>query len=113
MHEFFHVFENYYYDNLYAEILELKKNEDESLEDFLIKFTHICYMFPLDDKPSNNDLISYLVSLTNETEHVVDEEYKSCFNVAFHVDLDLNENIVNVNPLVGIHMTGSLFTLGE
>jgi hypothetical protein len=42
MREFLHAFENYDYDNLCAEILELKKNEDESLEDFVIIFTHLC-----------------------------------------------------------------------
>ena len=31
MHEFFHDFENYDYDKLCEEILELRKNEDESL----------------------------------------------------------------------------------
>jgi hypothetical protein len=113
MHEFLHAFENYDYDNLCAEILELRKNKDESLEDFVIRFTHLCYRFPLDDRPSNNDLISCLVSLTNETYELVDEESKSCFNVPLHVDLDLNENVENANGLVGLHMSGSFFTMGD
>jgi hypothetical protein len=54
-----HDFENYDYDNLCAEISELRKNKDESLEDFVIIFTHLCYIFPLDDRPSTNDLISF------------------------------------------------------
>jgi hypothetical protein len=36
MHQFWHAFENYDYDDLCAEISELRKNEDESLEYFLI-----------------------------------------------------------------------------
>jgi hypothetical protein len=67
----------------------------------------------LDDRPSNNDLISCLVSLTNETYEPVDEESKSCFNVPSHVDLDLNENVENTNGLVGLHMSGSFFTMGD
>jgi hypothetical protein len=89
---------------LCVEILELKKNEDESIAYFIIRFTHLCYRFSLNDKPSNSDLISCLVSLTNEIDQLVDEESKSCFKVPLHVDLDLNENVVNANPLVGPHM---------
>jgi hypothetical protein len=55
MHEVLHDFENYDYDKLCEEILELRKNEDESLHDFVITFTHLFYAFPLDDRPSNND----------------------------------------------------------
>jgi hypothetical protein len=43
----------------------------------------------------------------------VDEEYKSCFNVPLHVDLDLNEHVVNVNGLYGLNMSGSFFTVGD
>jgi hypothetical protein len=95
------------------EISDLRKNEDESLEYFVIIFTHLCYRFPLDDRPSTNDLISCLVSLTNETYELVDEESKSCINVSLHVDLDLNENVENSNGLVGLHMSGSFFTMGD
>jgi len=56
-----------------AEILEIKKNEDESLTDCIIRFTHLCYRFHSDDRPSNGDLISCLVSLTNETYESMDE----------------------------------------
>jgi hypothetical protein len=113
MREFLHAFENYDYDKLCEEILELRKNEDESLEYFVIIFTHLFYRFPLDDRPSNNDLISCLVSLTNEIDELVDEESKSCFNVPLHDDLDLNENVENTNGLVGLHMSGSFFTMGD
>jgi hypothetical protein len=113
MRKFLHAFENYDYDNLCEEILELKKNEDESLKDFVIRFTHLCYRFPLDDRPSNNDLISCLVSLINETHKSMDEKSKSCFNLSSHVDLDLNENVENVNGLDGLHMSGSFFTVGD
>jgi hypothetical protein len=67
----------------------------------------------LDDRPSTNDLISCLVSLTNETYEPVDEESKSCFNVPFHADLDFNEKVENANGLVGLHMFGYLFTMGD
>jgi hypothetical protein len=30
-----------------------------------------------------------------------------------HDDLDLNENIENTNGLVGLHMSGSFFTMGD
>jgi hypothetical protein len=112
MREFLHAFENYDYDNLCAEIPELKKNEDESLKYFVIRFTHLCYRFPSDDRPSNHDLISCLVSLINETHESMDEESKSCFNVSSHVDLDLNKNVENVNGLDGLHMFGFFFTMG-
>ena len=62
MHEILHAFENYDYDNLCAEIPELKKNEDEFLKYFVIRFTHLCYRFPSDDRPSNHDLISCLAN---------------------------------------------------
>jgi hypothetical protein len=113
MHQFWHAFENYDYDDLCAEISELRKNEDESLEYFVIIFTHLCYRFPLDDRPSTNDLISFLVSLTNETYELVDEESKSCFNVSSHVDLDLHENVENANDLVGLGLSRSFFTMGD
>jgi hypothetical protein len=67
----------------------------------------------LDDKPSNNDLISSLVSLINETHKSMDEKSKSHFNLSSHVDLDLNENVENVNGLDGLHMSGSFFTMGD
>jgi hypothetical protein len=111
-HEFLHAFENYDYDKLCEEILELKKNEGESLEDFFVRFTHLCCIFPY-DRPSNNDLISCLVSLANEMYDSMDEESKSCSNVPLHVDLDSNENVENGNGLDGLHMFGSFFTMGD
>jgi len=62
MREILHAFENYDYDNLCAEIPELKKNEDEFLKYFVIRFTHLCYRFPSDDGPFNHDLISCLAN---------------------------------------------------
>ena len=99
MHEFLHAFENYDYDKLCEEILEHRKKEVESLKYFFIIFTHIFYRFPLNDKPSRNDLISCLVYLTNETYEPLNEESKSCSNVPLHVDLDLNKNVENANGL--------------
>ena len=114
MHNFWHDFENYDYDDLCAEISELKKNKDESLKYFLIRFMHLCYRFPMDDRlPSTNYLIFYLVYLTNETYEPMDEKYKSCLNVPLHADLDSCENVENANGLVGIHMFGYLFTMGD
>jgi hypothetical protein len=113
MCKFLHAFENYDFDNLCAKILEIKKNEDESLKDFVIIFTHLCCRFPLDDNPSNNDLISSLVSLINETNKSMDEKSKSCFNLSSHANLDLNEHVENVNGLDGLHMFGSFFTMGD
>jgi hypothetical protein len=43
----------------------------------------------------------------------VDEESKSCLNVPLHVDLDLHENVENTNGLVGLHMSGYFFTMGD
>ena len=77
MHAFLHAFENYDYDNLCEEILDIKKNEDESLEYFVIIFTHLCCRIHLDDRPSNIVLIFCLVSLTNETHESMDEKSKS------------------------------------
>jgi hypothetical protein len=76
MHQIWHDFENYEYDDLCVEILDLRKNKEESLEYFLIRFMHLCYKFTLDDRPSINDLILHLTSLTNETYQLVDEESK-------------------------------------
>jgi hypothetical protein len=112
VHDFFHAFENYDYDKLCAEISELTKHKDESLKDFFIRFTRLCYRFPLDDRPSNNDFISYLAFLNNKIHESMDEEFKSCFNVTLHADLDLNENVENTNPLLELHMYGSFFTTG-
>jgi hypothetical protein len=67
----------------------------------------------LDDRPSNHDLISFLVSLTNETYESMDEKSKSCFNLSSHVDLYLNENDENFNGLDGLHMSRYLFTMGD
>jgi hypothetical protein len=67
----------------------------------------------LDDRPSNNDLISCLVFLASETSESVDEESKSCSNVPLHADLDLNENVENANGLDGLHMSGYFFTMGD
>jgi len=106
-----HGFENY--DKLCEEILELRKNKDEYIQDFVTRFTHICYRFPFYDIPYNNDLISCLVSLTNETYELVDEGYKSCFHVPLHDDFDLNENIVNDNGLVEICISVPFFTRGD
>ena len=75
---------------------------------------HLCYRFPFDDTlPSTNDLILCLVSLTIETYEPMDEKYKSCLNVPLHVDLDSCENVENANGLVGIHMFGYFFTMGD
>jgi hypothetical protein len=113
MDECLHAFENYDYDKLCEEVLELINNEDESLEDFFVIFTHICYRFPLDDRPSTNDLISCLVFLTNEKYEPVDGEYKSYLNATLHVDLDLSENVENDNGLVGLHISISFYTMGD
>jgi len=113
MHDFLHAFDNYYYDKLCEEIVEVRKNKDESLKELFIIFTHLFYKFPLDNRPSNNYLISCLVSLTNETYEPQNEESKSCFNVPLHVDLNLNENVENIDGLVRLHMFGFLFTMGE
>jgi hypothetical protein len=110
MNDFLHAFENHDYDKLCEKKLELRKNEDGSLKGFVIIFTHIFYTFHLDDRSSNNDLINFLVSLTNETCEQLNEEYKSCFNDPLHVDLDLKENVENENCLVRLHMFGCFFT---
>jgi len=99
---------------LCAKISEIKKNEDESIKYFLIRFMHLCYRFPFDDRfPSTNDFILCLVSLTIETYEPMDEKYKSCLNVPLHVDLDSCKNFENAKGLVGIHMFGYFFTMGE
>jgi hypothetical protein len=67
----------------------------------------------LDNRPSNNDLISCLDFVTNEIGQLVDEESKSCFNIPLHDDLDLNENVENNNSLHGIHMSRFFFTMGD
>jgi hypothetical protein len=113
MCEFLHAFKSYFYGNLCEKNLELRKNIDESLEDFVIRFSHLCYRFPLEDRPSSNDFISCLVYLASETYESMDEESKSCFNVPLHVDLDLNENIANTNPLVELHMFGYFFIMED
>jgi hypothetical protein len=41
------------------------------------------------------------------------KESKSCLNVPLHADLDSHENVENVNGLVGLHMFGYLFTMGD
>jgi len=45
MRQFWHDFENYDYDDLCAEISKLKKNQDESLEDFITRFMHFAMDF--------------------------------------------------------------------
>jgi hypothetical protein len=42
-----------------------------------------------------------------------DEESKSFLNATLHANLELYENVENTNDLVGIHMTGSFFTMGD
>jgi len=71
--ESLHAFENFDYDESCAEMSELRKNIDESLEVFVIIFSHLCYRFPLEDRTSNNDLISCLVFLASKTYKSVDE----------------------------------------
>jgi hypothetical protein len=110
MNEFWHVFENYNYDELCAEISELRKRKDESLEDFIIIFMHLCYRFPLDDRSFVSDLIIYLNFLTNGTNHPEAEEYESCLNATLHVDLYLCENVENVNELVDIDHRDNSFS---
>jgi hypothetical protein len=113
MVQFWHDFENYDYDDLCVDILVIRKNKHEYIEGFFIILTHLCYRFPLDNRPSTNDLISFLVSLTNETYELVDEEYKSCINVSLHAYLDVHADIENSNDLVGLHMYGSFFTMED
>jgi hypothetical protein len=91
----------------------LKKNDDESLKDFVIIFNNLCYRFPLEDRPSNNDLISCLVFLSSKTYGSLDEESKSCSNVPLHVNLDLSDNVENANDLDGIHISVTFFTMGD
>jgi hypothetical protein len=67
----------------------------------------------LDDRPSNNNLISFLVSLSNETYKALKEESNSCFNLSPHVDLDLNKKSENDNRLDGLHMSGYFFMIGD
>jgi hypothetical protein len=102
MCELWCAFKNYNYDELCAKILDLRKNKDESLEEFFIRFMHLFYRFPLDDRPFFSDLILHLISLTTKMDQLEDEESESCLNDTLHVDLDLHENVENINDLVNI-----------
>jgi hypothetical protein len=113
MHEFLYAFENYNYDELCEEILELRKKKDESLEDFSLRFMCLLYRFHLDDMPSINDSLLLLISLSNEQDQLVDEESKSCLNATLHVDLDSHENLKDTNDLVEQHTFGPFFTLED
>jgi hypothetical protein len=74
---------------------------------------HLCDRFPLDDRPSIKYLILYIISLTNKTNQLGDEESESCLNVTLQADLNLHENVENTNDLVGLHMSRYLFTMGD
>jgi hypothetical protein len=111
--EFLHAFENYDYDELCKEMLELRKEKDESLEDFSLRFMCLFYRFHLDDMPSISEWFLYLISLSNEQDQLVSEESKSCVDASLHVDLDSHEDVEDTNDLVEQHMFGYFFTLGD
>jgi hypothetical protein len=56
----------YDFDDLYSEIESLGRKQGESVEDFVLIFSHTCHRFTLDDNPSINKIIEwylYLLSL--------------------------------------------------
>jgi hypothetical protein len=46
MHEFLLAFGNHDYGDLCVEVSEIRKNKDKSVQDCVIRFTHLCYRFP-------------------------------------------------------------------
>jgi len=63
--EFYNAFHDYSYDELYGELQDLRRGQDESFEYFFLKFRNICYRFPLIVKPSQIGLFQLFLHLNS------------------------------------------------
>ena len=82
--EFLITFWDYDYDILCKQINNLQREENESLEDFSLRFEQMCHWFPLGDKPSTYDHIKWSIYLLthyeNQDQSIDDEPQSSQFD---------------------------------
>ena len=74
IHSFEHLISEFlvsfgYYDfiSLSIELKNLRKDKDESVEDFINRFLHLCYRFPSEDIPCLSEWFHHLF-LSNEQD---------------------------------------------
>jgi hypothetical protein len=110
IHEFLYAFENYDNDKLCNKLQGPSKVQDESLEEFTLRFMHLLYIFHFNDIPFVVEWFPYLVNVFDEQDQPVIDKSESCIETHSHVDLDSHENPEDSEVVVEQHMFGSLFT---
>ena len=69
--DFLSDFNNYDYDELSEELSFLRKESDESFNDFAIRFIHVCTRLPLKEIPLINEWFQYFVSLWDKQDQLI------------------------------------------
>jgi hypothetical protein len=79
--EFLSDFNNFDYDKLGEELNCLRKENDESLEDFAIRLIHFCTRFPLKEMPLIDEWFQYLISLSDEQDQLIVNQSELGINI--------------------------------
>jgi len=95
------------FDRLCDELNHLRKEKDESLDDFSSRFMHLYYQFPFNDMPPIDECFLYLL---NEHDQLNINQPESNPNANLHHDLDSLEKPENIK---GMHALGSLCSTGD
>jgi hypothetical protein len=91
--EFLSDFNNYDYDELSEELSFLRKENDESFNDFAIRFIHVCTRFPLKQIPLINEWFQYLVSLSDKQDQLIFNQYELSTNTQSQDGLKVHDDI--------------------
>jgi hypothetical protein len=90
--EFLSDFNNFDYDELGGELNCLRKENDESLEDFAIRLVHVCTRFPLKEMPLIDEWFQYLISLSNKQDQLINQSELS-INTQSQVGLNFHDGL--------------------
>lgn len=107
--EFIVSFGVYDFIRLSTQLQNLRKNNDESVEEFITRFLHLCYMFPSKDLPWLSERFHQLF-LSNESDVKANQSDFSS-NDYSQVDFAFHENSENLQVEENQPYMTSFFTL--
>jgi hypothetical protein len=94
--QFLSDFNNSDYDKLGEELNCLRKENDESLEDFEIRLIHLCTRFPLKEIPLIDEWFQYLIYLSDEQDQLIVNQFELGINTHSQFGLNCHEDLENL-----------------
>jgi hypothetical protein len=91
--EFLSDFNNYDYDELSEELSWLRKENDESFNDFAIRFIHVCTRFRLKEMSLINEWFQYLVSLLEKKDQLIVNQFELSTNTQSKYGLKVHDDL--------------------